>query len=271
MLANLRVQTSLKALLLLGLGFFLFTRLTGGTLYFYISERFGWLTLVAALGLFLLGISYRTGRHNAEAEAVAGCEHDHADGHPGHDHSDHDHSGHDHPGHDHAIGWGGLLIVALPILFGLLIPPRPLGSTALAAREMNVSGVPSALPAAVQGATAKADTERSVLDWVLDFQASGRDGENFAGRSADVMGFVHREADDPADAFWLTRYVVGCCVVDAVPVGLRVVWPDAPALEADSWVRVGGQLVESTDAIAPWLEAQSVVVVPPPNQPYLYP
>ena len=126
MLANLRVQTSLKALLLLGLGFFLFTRLTGGTLYFYISERFGWLTVVAALGLFVLGISYRTGRHYEEAEAVAGCEHDHADGHPGHDHSGHDHSGHDHPGHDHAIGWGGLLIVALPILFGLLIPPRPL-------------------------------------------------------------------------------------------------------------------------------------------------
>lgn len=252
MLANLRVQTSLKALLLLGLGFFLFTRLTGGTLYFYISERFGWLTVVAALGLFVLGISYRTGRRNEEAEAVAGCEHDH-------------------PGHAHTIGWGGLLIVALPILFGLLIPPRPLGSTALAAREMNVSGMPSALPAAVQGATAKADTERSVLDWVLDFQASGTDGENFAGRSADVMGFVHREAGDPADAFWLTRYVVGCCVVDAVPVGLRVVWPDAPALEADSWVRVEGQLAENVSAAAPWLEAQSVVVVPPPNQPYLYP
>lgn len=266
MLANLRVQTSLKALLLLGLGFFLFTRLTGGTLYYYISERFGWLTVVAALGLFLLGISYRTGRRNEEAEASAGCEHDHTDGHAGHDHP-----GHDHPGHDHAIGWGGLLIVALPILFGLLIPPRPLGSTALAAREMNVSGVPSALPAAVQGATAKADTERSVLDWVLDFQASGTDGENFAGRSAHVMGFVHREADDPADAFWLTRYVVGCCVVDAMPVGLRVVWPDAPALEADSWVRVEGQLAENVSAAAPWLEAQSVVVIPPPNQPYLYP
>lgn len=255
--ANLRVQTSLKALLLLGLGFFLLTRLTGGTLYFYISQRFGWLTLVAALGLFLLGISYRTGRHKAEAEAGAGCEHDHA--------------GHDHTGHNHAIGWSGLLIVALPILFGLLVPPRPLGSTALAAREMNVSGVPSALPAAVQGATAKADTERSVLDWVLDFQASGEDGDNFSGRSADVVGFVHREADDPADAFWLTRYVVGCCVVDAMPVGLRVVWPDAPALEADSWVRVEGQLAESPDAPAPWLDAQSVIVVPPPNQPYLYP
>jgi len=252
MLANLRVQTSLKALLLLGLGFFLFTRLTSGTLYFYISERFGWLTIVAALGLLLLGITYRTGRHNEESEAGEGCEHDHA-------------------GHDHSIGWGGLLIVALPILFGLLIPPRPLGSTALSAREMNVSGVPSALPAAVQGATAKADTERSVLDWVLDFQASGTDGDNFAGRSADVMGFVHREADDPADAFWLTRYVVGCCVVDAMPVGLRVVWPDAPALEADSWVRVEGQLAENVSAAAPWLEAQSVVVIPPPSQPYLYP
>jgi len=257
MLANLSVQRSLKALLLLGLGLFLYTRLTSGTLYFYISERFGWLTLAAILGLLVVGISYGMGRKVPAEEA---CSHDHTTG--GHNHS-HDHS--------HAIGWGGALIVALPIILGLLTPPRPLGANALAVRELSVSGLASALPAAVQGATAKADTERSVLDWVLAFQAGAQVGESFAGRGADVVGFVHRREGDGEGRFWLTRYVVGCCVADAAPVGLWVDWPGAASLDADSWVRVQGALVEETGAVAPLLQAHTVVIVSPPNQPYLYP
>lgn len=260
MAGNARTQSALKALLLLGLGFFLFSRLSSGTLYFYISERFGWLTLAAVLGLLVVGINYGLGRTTPEQGQDDACHHHHAE--------DEEHSGHS---HSHALGWGGALIVALPVLLGLLTPPRPLGASALAVRELSVSGLPSALPAAVQGATAKADNERTVLDWVLAFQAGQASGEAFSGREADVVGFVHRGPDDGSDTFWLTRYVVGCCVADAAPVGLRVRWADGAALEADSWVRVQGVLSEEAGASAPLLAARSVLIVPPPNQPYLYP
>ena len=199
MLGDARTQSALKALLLLGLGLFLYTRLSSGTLYFYISERFGWLTFAAVLGLLVVGISYGLGRSDESHSHDETCHHPHPPGeHPAGD----GHSGHS---HSHALGWGGALIVALPILFGLLTPPRPLGANALAVRELSVSGLPSALPAAVQGATAKGDKERTVLDWVLAFQVGSASGERFSGREADVVGFVHRGQDDGADSFWLTR------------------------------------------------------------------
>ena len=49
-----KVQAALKGLLLLGLGIFLLTRITSGTLNFYISQRFDWLTIAAVLGLFIV-------------------------------------------------------------------------------------------------------------------------------------------------------------------------------------------------------------------------
>lgn len=259
MLTNAKRQITLKALLLVGLALFLLTRITSGALYFYISERFAWLTLAAVAGLFVLGISYWFGTGQKATEEACHCGDEHEPGCT------------ERPGHTHSIGWLSALIVALPILLGLLTPPRPLGSNALAVRELSVSGLSSALPAAVQGATAKPDTERTVLDWVLAFQAGRAEGEEFDGRAADVIGFVHREDGSDDAGFWLTRYVVGCCVADAAPVGLRVDWPDGASLAADSWVRVQGVLAEEVGAQAPVMKAREVVVVPPPNQPYLYP
>ena len=48
-----KVQAALKGLLLLGLGIFLFTRITSGTLNYYISQRFDWLTVAAVIWVFL--------------------------------------------------------------------------------------------------------------------------------------------------------------------------------------------------------------------------
>ncbi|MBK8046097.1 MAG: hypothetical protein IPK16_02570 [Anaerolineales bacterium] len=54
-----RFQTAIKALLLLALALFLYTRLAGGTLFFYINQRFVVYTMLAIIGLILVAISYR--------------------------------------------------------------------------------------------------------------------------------------------------------------------------------------------------------------------
>ena len=54
-----KVQVALKGMLLLGLGIFLLTRFTTGTLNFYISSRFDWLTVAAIMGLLVVAGSYR--------------------------------------------------------------------------------------------------------------------------------------------------------------------------------------------------------------------
>ena len=255
-----KVQAALKGLLLLGLGIFLFTRITSGTLNYYISQRFDWLAIAAVMGLIVVGLSYRRLLQEADDTLAApdhhGPEHRH--------HHDHDHS--------HASSWSGFLLISLPIILGLLVPPRPLGVAALQNRELSIGGLDSVLPAAVGSSLVQESSERTILDWVLAFHQGERPAET---DTADVVGFVY--LDDTADGaeFTLTRFVVGCCAADAMAVGLPVSvaagLPSEGALEEGEWVRVVGQFAASTGNSIPVLVAERLEVVPEPNQPYLYP
>ncbi|MDE0631654.1 MAG: TIGR03943 family protein [Caldilineaceae bacterium] len=272
-----KVQAALKGLLLLGLGIFLFTRITSGTLNYYISQRFDWLTIAAVLGLIVVGLSYRYLLQEADDTLAApddhaperlgeagsrdaGYSHQHSHGH------DYDH------GHSHALSWSGFLLISLPIILGLLVPPRPLGVAALQNREISAGGLNSVLPAAVGSSLVQESGERTILDWVLAFHQGERPAET---DTADVVGFVY--LDDAADEveFTLTRFVVGCCAADAMAVGLPVSLaagrPSGEELEEGQWVRVVGQFAASTGNSIPVLVAEQLEAVPEPNQPYLYP
>ncbi len=245
-----KVQAALKGLLLLGLGIFLFTRITSGTLNYYISQRFDWLTIAAVLGLIVVGLSYRRLLQEADDTLAAPDDHDHS----------------------HALSWSGFLLISLPIILGLLVPPRPLGVAALQNRELSIGGLDSVLPAAVGSSLVQESRERTILDWVLAFHQGERPAET---DTADVVGFVY--LDDAADEaeFTLTRFVVGCCAADAMAVGLPVSvaagLPSEGALEEGEWVRVVGQFAASTGNNIPVLVAERLEAVPEPNQPYLYP
>ncbi len=245
-----KVQAALKGLLLLGLGIFLFTRITSGTLNYYISQRFDWLAIAAVMGLIVVGLSYRRLLQEADDTLAAPDDHDHS----------------------HALSWSGFLLISLPIILGLLVPPRPLGVAALQNRELSIGGLDSVLPAAVGSSLVQESSERTILDWVLAFHQGERPAET---DTADVVGFVY--LDDAADEaeFTLTRFVVGCCAADAMAVGLPVSvaagLPSEGALEEGEWVRVVGQFAASTGNSIPVLVAERLEVVPEPNQPYLYP
>ncbi len=281
-----KVQAALKGLLLLGMGIFLFTRITSGTLNYYISQRFDWLTVAAVIGLLVVGLSYRYLLQETEdtphelapeqlgeaGSTAAGDSQDHGHDHA-HDHG-HDHShGHDH-GHDHshALSWTGFVLISLPIVLGLLVPPRPLGVAALQNREISAGGLDSVLPAAVGSSLVQESSERTILDWVLAFHQGEQPAET---DTADVVGFVYFE--DAADEvqFTLTRFVVGCCAADAMAVGLPVSLtaglPSEGELEEGQWVRVVGQFTTRGGSGIPVLMADELEAVPEPNQPYLYP
>lgn len=256
---NPRLETALKALLLFGTAYFLFSRITGGTLAFYINERFSLYTSFAVIGLLVVALSYPLFRRQpGETSDDETHEHTHS---------------HDH-GHDHGLTWGGAFIVALPILLGLLVTPRPLGASAMASREVNVVNENrSAMPAAIQAAAAKASTERTVLDWNQAFQTVENPAAHFAGEQADVIGFVYRDDRFGEDEFFLTRFVVSCCVADAAVAGLVVRPPDDVNLEPDQWIRVNGTFTTGSfeGAPVPLLVAEEIIPTDVPDQPYLYP
>lgn len=258
-LQSSRFQGVVKAMLLLGTGMFLYGRIANGTLYYYINERFAGFTLFGVVGLLAVGLAYQFGKASHHAP-------------PTHDAHEHEHiHDHAHAGHAHALSWGGILLVALPVILGLAVPPRPLGASALDNREVVLSVESSALPAAVQAA-AKSAQERNMLDWWRSFQATS-DYASFTNQEATVIGFVYRDPQYEEGHFLATRFVVSCCVADAAVVGLVVRWPEAVTLADDTWVEVRGKFVPSTldNWKPPLLVAEAVTPIDTPAQPYLYP
>jgi uncharacterized repeat protein (TIGR03943 family) len=241
----------LKGLVLVGLALFLTNSIRTGTLLFYINRRFAWLTWIATVLLVLIAFAYqRTGHAKQSA-----------------DHASDD--VHDHHSHQHDRAWIALVLVALPLMLGLLVPPRPLGAQAVEGREVNTDGV------GLEGDEvmfSRPAVERNVLDWLRAFNAAG-DQAVFDGEEAVVSGFVFRDDAFADNQFMVSRFVVSCCVADATAVGLIVSWPDSPHLPLDSWVEVHGTFVmgQFKDEPSPILAADSVIPIGTPDQPYLYP
>ena len=225
----------------------------------YLYQRFVILVLLAGLGLVALSqVVLR------EKTAAA------------HDHDEHEEPDAGNCGsavHEErqASGWN-LWWLAFPLLLGILLPARPLGSSMIANRGINVDA-----PLTMRGgdslvALELPSAERSVLDWIRAFNYAG-DPYAFAGQPADVTGFVYHDLRLPEGQFMVGRFAVTCCVADALAVGMVVAWPGAGDLPDNDWVRVRGRVqVTHLDGQAlPMIEAESVESVPEPQQPYLFP
>jgi uncharacterized repeat protein (TIGR03943 family) len=275
-----RSQNAIKALLIIGTGLFLYSRIANGTLNYYISDRFAHYTLFAFVALLVVGLSYRFGRPRraAQSEPHSHPDHEaHADQHS-HDHNSHDQHNHNQPAHSaeqhehHRLSWVGGFIVALPIILGVLVSPQPLGVSALDNREMNMDFSNSAMPASVRAATDKNPEEKNILDWWRSFQRS-IDYSEITGQEARVIGFVYHDKRYGEGHLVLTRFIVSCCVADASVVALVVATPDAESFADNQWVEVAG-IFEPSEFEAwrpPVLAAQSITPVSVPKQPYLYP
>lgn len=241
------LQDASKALVVVALGVFLILLAYNGQVLFYINRRTAWLMVPAGMLLFVIAEAFR--RRPSKEERNADC-----------------HCGQE----DHHFAPLSLLLVALPVILGFLVPPAPLGALAMSARE----GVSFTAPAAISGdgANVAQGGERNVLDWIAAFQNSS-DLSSFAGKEAHVTGFVFHDAAHAADRFMVSRFIITCCVADAIPVGLPVRWPDAAALAADQWVEVSGPLAleEVAGETVPYIDATTITAIAAPNQPYLYP
>ncbi|MCL4869522.1 MAG: TIGR03943 family protein [Anaerolineae bacterium] len=242
------MPTISKTLILIATGLFLYSRVLNNSILFYINQRFITLTVAAAIGFIIVAVSYyRRAMHD----------HDHDHG----DHGDHEHGN---------LTWLGWLIVAIPVIFGLLVQPQPLGAAAVGNREINISSVTSVTAPQSQGRINLQVGEKTIVDWLVEFQR--REPTQFNGEKAIVTGFVYRDERFGDERFLVARFILSCCVADASPVGLVVQWPESLELPQDQWVEVRGHfevgLFEGLEI--PILIADEVKPIPAPSNPYLY-
>ena len=161
--------------------------------------------------------------------------------------------------------WGIGLIV-LPVITVLALPPASLGSYAATRRSTFSSG------GVVSSAEEIADGDLSLMDVAGGLRS--RDGVDGSGRAAPARrssftGFVTKDPGAPADEFMLTRFLVSCCVADALSVDVRVVGAPPGQFKADEWVRVSGRLYPlGRDVI---VDSTDIVKVERPKHPYLSP
>jgi putative membrane protein len=241
-----------QLLILAATGLFLIEKIWSKSLFWYINERFWLLVLVAGIGLLVLA---QVGYTQLRATKAS------------HQHS---HDAHDHD-HDHPQSWHGMLWLALPVLLGILIPAKPLGSSAISNRGINVN---APLTSQDRNSVARiqiAPADRTVLDWVRAFNYS-QDPQEFVGQPVDILGFVYHDSRLSDNTFLLGRFSLSCCVADALAIGVVVQNAQAQDLKDNIWLHIQGtmQVTEINGTPTPLVIPTTMQEVPEPDQPYLY-
>jgi uncharacterized repeat protein (TIGR03943 family) len=182
-----------------------------------------------------------------------------------------------HPGEgDSAAGPGRLRAAGSLVMMGgavvglLVLPPRTLTSSAAGQRNLNVSGTLSRAQTANLESRDPADY--TVRDWASLLRYDAAADPQLVGRTATVTGFVTGDRSDPA-VFFITRFVITCCTVDAQPVGVPVYLPGwQRQYRPDQWVSATGRFEHNPHATkdAPVvITADQITETAQPNQPYL--
>ncbi|MFP7760702.1 TIGR03943 family putative permease subunit [Marisediminicola sp. LYQ134] len=170
-------------------------------------------------------------------------------------------------------GVGTFVTLALAATL-IVLPPATLSSATASQREINSSGVDTSTELLDDAEDSSASVASfTVLDWASILRQTS-DPAFYAGKTAEVVGFVTEDADDPDNVFYVSRFIITCCAVDAQPIGVPVYlenWKSELAI--DQWVTVTGEFEinpspSSSESVA--LVPVEVVPTDQPSEPYLF-
>jgi uncharacterized repeat protein (TIGR03943 family) len=168
----------------------------------------------------------------------------------------------------------GIVAIAVAFVALVIIPPSTLTTATVENRELNssVTGEQGDTTSGVE--LAGADVKSlNLRDWA-SLLRDGSGSDFVVGKTTTLSGFVTADSNDPDNVFYLTRFVITCCAVDAQPIGVPVYSPGWSSTHAvDSWVEATGTFELNPSA----LSLESVVLSNPtvkaidqPAEPYAY-
>lgn len=152
------------------------------------------------------------------------------------------------PKHNHKTShkryrpYGTMVIIIISVVMLLVIQPAALTSLTVSQRVMN------------SGATATGDARESAIlkergsytnftikDWSLLLSQSS-DPKQYQNKPAKVSGFITASKDE--NVFFVSRFVVTCCALDARPIGVPVYSPGwRKTFAPDQWVETSGVFI----------------------------
>lgn len=159
----------------------------------------------------------------------------------------------------------GIGVIVLPVVVVLALPPASLSSFAASRRSSFASaGFSTSAEDVAEGDLSLADVAGALRSTEAMDALVQR-----AGTEVDFTGFVTRDPGMGADEFVLTRFLISCCVADALSVEVRVVGAPPGQFDKDDWVRVSGKIYPVGGEVI--LDAESIEPVERPERPYLNP
>ncbi len=174
-----------------------------------------------------------------------------------------------------AVSIGALLVAGSLAGAMVVLPAATLTSSTASQRDITGTtvGAETQSVSEADAAPVGAFATFTVVDWASLLRQTS-DLSFYQGKPVDVVGFITADADDPQNVFYVSRFVVTCCAVDAQPTGVPVYLPNwQERFAVDDWVRVTGEFgsnpsERSAQGIA--LTSDDVTAVDQPAEPYLF-
>ena len=140
------------------------------------------------------------------------------------------------------------LVAALLLGVAYLLPASPLSSGTAHQRADNLNtGAASPLSPSAGQASKTSAPVGAIPEFSWEEAAGPNPGRGLQeGTPVDAVGFVFQPEGAPDGTFYVSRFVVTCCAVDARPIGIPVHSPGwQQKFEEDAWVRVRGSFASS--------------------------
>lgn len=156
----------------------------------------------------------------------------------------------------------GAVLLVVPVVVLLALPASALGAFALGRRPVFGVGATAPSGGISAGTLSMVDIARA--------QATKQDLaalQQRAGETVVMDGFVATQPGEPSGEFFLSRFIITCCVADATETQVRVVDVPAGSARLNAWVQVTGRIYPLGSQVI--IDATGVKPIPRPASPYL--
>jgi putative membrane protein len=239
----------IRALLLLGFGYFLMHIVSSGDVLLYIHPRFILGLKISYWFFYALALAQLINTLNPQEIQ----------------------------NHGFKRGWGMYVIFIVPLVIGLLIPPKALSSYMVNQKGINLTNNQQISGRSVGSATVynyAANWNPVITNntFMYAMYMLALQPQSFVDKKIDFVGFVYKNKEFRKNQFLVARFAITCCTADAQVLGLMCIYDNADAFAKDDWVRVKGIIKTQHDLTGayPTVEVSSIEKVPPPKMPYVF-
>ena len=167
------------------------------------------------------------------------------------------------------LSWRSIPILTLVILIvALALPPQTLSPHIASQRTPTFNTLTIDTAQTSSSILFNTDsTSLTINEWVIAL-GSAPDLTTFAGKQVSVIGFIYTgDTASQTNQFYVARFVITCCAVDARPVGIAVLLSDWQAkFKLGAWVQVSGVWVVNDGHLA--VQPTHIIPTAQPEDPY---